>query len=935
MALSPSTGLLDLEKELTCSICTDILYQPLTLLDCLHTFCGSCLKEWFNWQAVNPSSTHPFTCPSCRASVRDTRPDAKVTTLLEMFLQANPGKGKSEGEKETMKAVYKPGDNVMPKVEQRGEQEGEDEDRRLIEEVREMSLRETRQSSRGAQHAGNGSGRIHHRHRDDSRDLQPRDHHRSREQTEARNRRSDRGGTSPDNDRVSRNNHPSTPQAQARQIGHQSSLRSLLSSSDVDSSEMEEEILRQITEEGLLDGIDLSSIDVSQEDEISERIAEAYRRRLRERPRPQPARQDRSDRRRRDDQEHDEDSPQRRPHRRSQSAATGQTTSSRTRPASAHQAEDAPSSSARSRRRESSHSRRSAPQGLVPASRSSSDVSTVASGALAGVSGRQHSSEAARSRPAGSPHQRRSTTDPDSRITGLWRQGGTGNRSPRAVSQMPRSEITGRDTTRPVSSPSPNAAISSPRGPPTSSPNQSSIEQQSASERGNASHQRGSSLVSASNDSSLTPPSQQAIRAQVVQNDPSIQCQGCGKPHIEYELHYNCSQCDDGKYNLCLRCYRTGRGCRYWFGFGHGSWRKYEQLAPPGGYPPGHPVPHVMTAHSYLKPARSTNPPASGNSGLSAPNMDTQSRLQSGAFCDICLTYANECFWRCDICNQGEWGFCNRDVNQGRCCTHPLLPLAHISTINRNDSQVSGSPSNSALVPGQLPQAASVLRGPGVVDPGKFKPLTFSTKCDICTYPIQPSVTRYHCPLCNEGDYDICTSCYAKLVANGRISAENGHQGWRRCLKGHRMIVVGFDDRDGGQRRVVVRDLVGGTALKDQSADEASTEDWSWKDTSNGKSQSRTVTKAVFSSTGSANNGNALLTSNPLFPPDGGVGMRVAAMYSRYPEEGAVDELMFPKGAEVREVEDVNGEWYWGCYAGAKGLFPSNHVWILDSTAGT
>src|ERR1700761_4669268 len=65
----------DLEREVTCFICTDILYQPLTLLDCLHTFCGSCLKEWFSWQALQSTSSHPYTCPSCRATVRGTRPE--------------------------------------------------------------------------------------------------------------------------------------------------------------------------------------------------------------------------------------------------------------------------------------------------------------------------------------------------------------------------------------------------------------------------------------------------------------------------------------------------------------------------------------------------------------------------------------------------------------------------------------------------------------------------------------------------------------------------------------------------------------------------------------------------------------------------------------------------------------------------------------------
>ncbi len=854
-----------------------------------------------------------------------------------MFLQANPRKGKNEEEKEAMKAVYKPGDSVMPKVEGRVKQEGDDEDRRLMEEVREMSLRETRQSGRGAQHAGNGSGRVHHRQRNDAGDLQSRDHHRSREQTEARSRHTNRSGAPLGNDRATSSYQASHPEDHARQVGHQSSLRSLLSSSEVDSSEMEEEIMRQITEEGLLDGIDLSSIDVSQEDEITERIAEAYRRRLRERPRSQSSRQDHSDRTQSGHREHNDDSPQRRQHSRIRGLATDQLASSHTRSASAHQLENTASGGARRRRRESGHSSRPAPQGLAPASRSSSDVSAIGPGLLPDASGRPRSSDAARSRPSDSPNQHQSVTGPEPRITDLWRQGGVGNRSPLAAAEMSHSSITERDTSRSMANPSPSLAISSTRGPPLPARDQSSIDQQRANERENASEQHQSPEAPRLNDTTLSPPSQQATGARVVLEDPSIQCQGCGKPRIEYELHYNCSQCDSGKYNLCLRCYRAGRGCRYWFGFGHGSWRKYERLAPPSCYPLGHPVPHIMSAHRYLRPAQSPDPStATGDSGLSSLNtVELRSRLQSGAFCDVCLTYANECIWKCDLCNQGEWGFCNRDVNQGRCCTHPLLPLAHISTINGIDNQGLDGPSPSVLPPGQLPKTASVLRGPRVVNPGTFKPLTFSTKCDICTYPIQPSVTRYHCPVCNEGDYDICTTCYSKLVATGQISAENGHQGWRRCPRGHRMIVVGFDDRDGGQRRVVVRDLVGGTALKDQSAEDASTEDWSWKDTSNGQSQSRTVTKAVFSSTGSAINGNALTTSNSLFPPDGGVGMRVAAMYSRYPEEDAVDELMFPRGAEVREVEDVNGEWYWGCYAGAKGLFPSNHVWVLDSTSTT
>ncbi|KAI4127871.1 MAG: hypothetical protein LQ347_004413 [Umbilicaria vellea] len=272
MAEAPNPGLLDLEKELTCSICTDILYQPLTLLDCLHTFCGSCLKEWFSWQASQAQSTSssPYTCPSCRASVRETRPDAKVTTLLDMYLQANPSRGRTVAEKEEIKEKYKPGDSVMPKVKMERETSEDEADRRVLEEVRELSLRDVQ-----VQSGGSYESRVRHGGRPRGQDTRDEEARQRRRPEEARRRRhegsvalgGDNGSAMGDVDRRS----------QARQIEHQSSLRSLLSGSEGSSAEMQEEILRQIMDEGLLDGIDLNNMNVAQEDELSERIADAYR----------------------------------------------------------------------------------------------------------------------------------------------------------------------------------------------------------------------------------------------------------------------------------------------------------------------------------------------------------------------------------------------------------------------------------------------------------------------------------------------------------------------------------------------------------------------------------------------------------------------------------------------------------------------------------
>ena len=68
------------------------------------------------------------------------------------------------------------------------------------------------------------------------------------------------------------------------------------------------------------------------------------------------------------------------------------------------------------------------------------------------------------------------------------------------------------------------------------------------------------------------------------------------------------------------------------------------------------------------------------------------------------------------------------------------------------------------------------------------------------------------------------------------------------------MVVVGFEDRDGGQRRVVTRDLVGGLALRDEdgmdsqavrtsgrNADVGVSPNWSWRDVDGTIRKSRTA----------------------------------------------------------------------------------------------
>lgn len=837
-----------------------------------------------------------------------------------------------------MRKQYKPGDDVVPKITLRGAP-ADTEDQRLMEQIRQLSLQEVGVS--GSNLVESRPGRDTERSRETGRG--PRDHHRAYDA----NRRSP-GGTYLNYRPAEggRRPHPSQRAASSRQVGHQSSLRSLLSASELDSTEMEEEIMRQILEEGLLDGIDLDNIDVSQEDEISERIAQAYRRRQRQQERER----ERERERRRQSQEHgnssnqrapqrlpDPEQQRRRPHAHSESGNAQQTQTARPPVSRPHLFEDANASRRHERRSSSQGSGRSArshnPRQLVI------DSSRPAAHSTTDLSERPPSSRGSAERQRRLSQHDRRTTDPETRrARDQWRSdalGGNGRsnpNSPRGAAFAPQPTESPTSTVPPGSEATVVVPPHTADGPPTPT--------------GQALRPVNRTPPSVINPSAIElpvteirPDSSSANAAPprpALYPEPSISCDRCEKPHIEYEAHYNCHRCREGNFNLCIRCYRLGKGCLHWYGFGNSAWARYERQAPPGGYPAGYEHPHILTGHRYSQPSRGLL----GSENAGEPFMsdeDPSKRLQAGVFCDICHAFANSCYWKCDSCNDGAWGFCNACVNQGRHCTHPLLPIAQKAattasdTANTEDVPQSSQASNPPQI---TPKSASITRGPGLVTYANtlFKPLTFTTNCDICHYPIPPSHTRFHCPRCNDGDYDICVSCYQGLVLKGRISAENGPSGWRRCQRGHRMLVVGFEERGDGQRRVVTRELVGGLALRDEdggdsqavvgqgsNADARATPNWSWRDPDG------TVRKARAGSGREAVQPGSMGMAQARFPPDGGFGLRVQALWGYFPAEGVEDELMFPKGAEIREGQDINGDWFWGAYAGRTGLFPGNY----------
>ncbi|KAH6624394.1 hypothetical protein B0J18DRAFT_177355 [Chaetomium sp. MPI-SDFR-AT-0129] len=1064
----------NLEAQLTCSICTDLLHQPLTLLDCLHTFCGACLKEWFSFQAQRiesspgpppPPGTPLFTCPSCRAGVRDTKHDARVFSLLDMFLALNPGRGKSEEEKREMDARYRKGGRVMPrvrKVEERTEEErwADEEERRVLEQVRLVSLREATEGvgssgssgpSASAGRRGNGNG-GRNRSRDASR-VRGSGSGSDRERdggaaTGSGRRRAQsvtvRAGDGSGGERESGGGRRRSESRQrgsqgavataleadvrARQVEHQSSLRNLISTDGMDIRDIErevEEFARQIQEEGLLDGLDLDNLDLENNDELSRKITEAYRRRHRERRRDGGRRSNASA------HSHRSDIAAARPRSR---------TDDNSRPTSRHAARSRapsvgsdgdrsrypPSSSAhldvgeQARRRRASSGARSATLPTVPtAGAQASSAGSVGSRAQTDLSGRARGGSGADShvrRPSMGLDARSSSSPTTAGAAGpVSRRGSPANQgmplpfSARAIAnlglqaQTQQAQGQAQQHTQPQTSDGRSTSAHS--GRRSDRPGAIDVRPESPTL---GSSSTPPNLVSPPLSPRRPDPQQQTARYK----EPYISCNVCHREHIEYDLHYNCSLCHSGEWNICLDCWRRRKGCLHWFGFGAAAWARWEKINNANNnnalgdhnqqQPPAAP-PHVLAPRRYLPPKQI--PAGADTRRMLMTPENPADRLQTGTFCARCEAWTNECYWRCDTCNDGEWGFCSGCVSQGNACTHPLLALEY---------HESGGPPSPTTTTMTTPHT------------NNFQPVLPTPCCSACRIPIAPSDPHHHCYTClsnnlvhqvpdhaydgpstpphdkhiqqqqqqQQNSYDLCTPCYTSFLTDGTIAPENGPSGWRRCLRGHRMVVVvyaadpealraaaaaaaspsggpgsGYGPGAGSGyfarylRRRVIRDLVGGRRLRFQEVDVPRTDEgrvWiaSWGDdqgeggngNGNGNGNERKKWERLYAEDvgiptaslaptlglhiNSHNNGNGNSHDNSTgegrftksFPPDGGTGLKAVAGWGWTPAAGVQDELLFPRGAEVLEVEDVNGEWFHGFYMGTRGLFPAPYV---------
>ena len=969
-------GFASFERELICSICTEVLYQPLTILNCLHTFCGSCLKEWFSHQhrkasssrSSSSSSTNPYSCPTCRAEVVDVQHNATVSNLLELFLAANPERDRSQQEKDEMHEIYKPdgtrpGDKILPRVERRRERRhrtensGAARERQMVEEARVRSLREFEDASQSAPN------------------LAPprpdRDRSASAERDERRQRRRDRerqrvspvlaiahvsNHQQPEDDQaastlpVSSPRHPDAIEVRQREqrMSHQASLRSLVSVSEngagtgTGDSLDEARIMQEILDEGLLGDIDVEALTEAEQDMLAERIAELYRQRHRRSMRSSPPRSTRH----LSNSSHELLDDQLRPRQQQQSRSN-----------SAQRPAVDSTLVATSDTRARSHSSR--PQPMPPTSivRSNSQGSSVT------IHHRRHNSDQTRQvRATGRSRQSSAERRPASVSASNLVEGGESRPSNNA----------NRTNTDPVHSRNASevwlqAGGEDRRlrlqngGSPARSPRQTHampVDLKSATEASPASRAQNAEL-----DNTAAPVA--IATRSTTYEEPSISCFRCERTNIQYDIHRHCRAC---KVDLCMRCYREGKGCKHWYGFGHAADIAFESAKTTNEDTE---PPHVLIGRQYRRPSAftvtETRPATNTERPLPiATSSNPEDKLQEGRFCDRCGTFANSQFWLCDTCNEGEWGFCKQCVQTHHCCTHPLLPVAYIPHTqhllhplqNLHLSHIPTPSLHSTSAANSRPTTPNSFtsqthnrsrRGSG------YDYLSINVNCDMCHQIIFPDSDRNHCPF-HQTDYDLCTSCYSSFLHHSRMRRDGNSSsdvvaGWRKCPQGHRMIILAFeadttDNGDGGMRRIIKADLVGGWKMSEAdmrlwnqqhnihmspptspppsaSFNFATTRGtWSWREDQAGTRLTRPRAATL------SNQNNVTSQGVARFPPDGGFGKRGTAHYAYWPEDGpdGEGELKLPRGADVAEIEDVNGDWWSGVYAGDIGVFPFGYV---------
>lgn len=610
-------------------------------------------------------------------------------------------------------------------------------------------------------------------------------------------------------------------------IGHQASLRSLLSVSEFDSRDMEAEIMRQIADEGLLDGVDLSRLDDEQEEEITEMIAQAYRRRKREQ------------------------------------SPTGPTA-------------DLPDS---------------------------------------------HPSGSITENPFSHPHQSSHAPQPSLgdhlSASSLHLQNLSGN----VGNDVSGSPTSGSETSTPFNTePGPR----SPSALPTQVLNSTHIHR-----------------VDTQNHTPALP----FLRLSA----PAIECAHCSRSRIEYDLHFECQRCNQGNFVLCLPCYRVHQGFLVHHIDGGDNGAGDNRISRLSVSSSSRSCAHQFVPKRYrgLAEARAQHTgPVSVHRNQSLSN-DASRGIETGLFCDICFTLANDCYWKCEICNGGLWGFCNSCLSKSKHCTHPLIPLRLNTT--PDDFDMEGVIAQEL---GTILTEATSSSHPFRL--GDIKVLTLVYSCSICHEVIPPTISRLHCPQCRDGEFHVCKPCYRNLSVHGHSPMSPDHVDHWKCPvapEKHTMSEVIFGlstDKDAITGPLAkffryCRPAIGNACSPPSQGTKVAVHNGGSRRTIEGSADRRPDSRWWWAVDGEINSFSP--SCRPASPSLSLVAIDcdldddnrrgdipwstnnqnlTLSTWGWQSQASDVDEnsLTFPPGAEIIDIRPVNKEWCLGTYGGKRGVFP-------------
>lgn len=74
-----------IEKDISCAICCDLLFQASSVSPCNHSFCGHCLSK-----SLTTSRGSANECPYCRITVQQVNRNTTLDSLVRTFIQHHP-----------------------------------------------------------------------------------------------------------------------------------------------------------------------------------------------------------------------------------------------------------------------------------------------------------------------------------------------------------------------------------------------------------------------------------------------------------------------------------------------------------------------------------------------------------------------------------------------------------------------------------------------------------------------------------------------------------------------------------------------------------------------------------------------------------------------------------------------------------------------------